>query len=201
VIHRSGPDASVQLAGDAHVPIGESSVGLIAAEPKTIPQAVISYDEPTQKFVEIRGMPLRDLVTTIELLSPTNKGSGPDRSTYLAKRSDLLRHGVNTVDMDFLLRGHRLPLLAPLPPGDFFAYVTWASDAGQCQVYSWSVRQVSPVIRVPLKAALAVPFDLQAVFNRVWDRNRYALQIRHDQAVPLQLAPADRDWVRLQLSK
>jgi hypothetical protein len=69
------------------------------------PPGIVSLDHPTQKFIEIRNLPDRALVTTIELLLATNKSAGDDREDYLARRAGRLRHGVNTVDLDLLLAG------------------------------------------------------------------------------------------------
>lgn len=200
-LHRFGPDASIQHSAFSKVQSAAEQGAVATAEPRVILQDVVSFDQPTQKFIEIRGMPARDLVTTVELLSPTNKGTGSDRTAYLAKRNDMLRHGVNTVDLDFLLAGQRLPLLAPIPAGDFHAFVTQAASATQCEVYSWTVREASPTIRIPLKEKRKVALDLQAAFVRVWDRHRYSMQITYEQPIPSQLAKPDREWVAQLLPK
>ena len=56
------------------------------------------------RYLEVRDREGRDLVTVIELLSPSNKRAGDDRESYLKKRSELLRSPAHLVEID-LLRG------------------------------------------------------------------------------------------------
>jgi hypothetical protein len=196
IFHRLGPDAAIQQSESRHPAVADPDGEVATLSPRTIPQSIVTLDQPTQKLVEIRGQPNHELVTTIELLSPSNKRAGDDRTAYLAKRVDLLRHGVNIVDLDLLLNGQRLPLLEPLPDGDFHAFVTRALQHHDCLVYSWSVRDVLPTISIPLKDdERDVTLNLQSVFQRVYDRNRYPLQIRYDQPIPSALSEQDRQWV------
>src|SRR5208337_5364314 len=50
-------------------------------------------------FLEVRDRQGRELVTAIELLSPSNKRSGEDREQYLAKRRELLRSPAHLVEI------------------------------------------------------------------------------------------------------
>lgn len=59
--------------------------------------------------IEIRDVANRELVTAIELLSPTNKrGSG--REEYLAKRRRILLSTAHLMEIDLLRGGHRVPM-------------------------------------------------------------------------------------------
>src|SRR5208337_2301456 len=52
--------------------------------------SLLKQDVEKVPFLEVRDRQGRELVTAIELLSPSNKRSGEDREQYLAKRRDLL---------------------------------------------------------------------------------------------------------------
>ena len=202
ILHRFGPDAAVvrkeSFGGSTQ---RESSVATMT--PRTLPQEVITFDQPTQKLVEIRGLPTRQLITTIELLSPSNKQSGQDRAAYLAKRADLLHNSVNLVDLDLLREGQRLPLLADLPGGDYHAFVTRHEFYSQCEVYSWTVREPLPTIAVPLKTEqLDVPLALQAAFDEVYENGRYSEMLMYEDASLLaKMPPTDREWAAALLPK
>ena len=171
--------------------------GTATLDPETLPQASELMDEPTEGFIEIYHLPEYRLVTGIELLSPSNKVN-PGRIAYLAKRRDLLHHGVNLVEVDLLLGGSRLPMLAPLPAGDYFAFVTRAATHDRCDVYAWSIRQSLPAIPIPLKASdPEIQLDLSAPFRASYEVGRYARILRYDRAVDLELAPADREWAHV----
>ena len=145
----------------------------------------MSADRPTQKLIEIRGRRFDHLITTVELLSPSNKEPGPDRESLLVKRADLLHQGVNVVDLDLLVVGRRVPLLVPLPAGDYYALVTRADRREQCEVYGWTVRDPLPTIAVPVEHETAdVPLDLSTAFERVYRRFHFDRQLDHDRPLP-----------------
>lgn len=187
------PDVAV--ARDPERSGGRGGVATVAVlEPLTLPQAVTWLDEPTEGYIEIFRLPDYRLVTGIELLSPSNKVN-PGRVAYLAKRLDLLHHGVNLVEIDLLSGGHRLPLLAPLPAGDYYAFVTRRESFDQCSVYAWSVRRPLPTIPVPLAPPNQdVPLDLAAVFGATYESGRYGQVLRYAKPVDLKLAEADAAW-------
>ena len=69
-------------------------------------------DIERESFLEVRDRQSRELVTVVELLSPTNKRPGDHRGQYLNKPSGLLRSPVHLVEVDLLRCG------PPLPPTD-----------------------------------------------------------------------------------
>jgi len=82
---------------------------------------------PTERFVldvphvtvEIRDVKSRQLVTAIEILSPTNK-RGDGRRDYLAKRRRVLLSTAHLLEIDLLHGGERLPMQQPLPPAPYY---------------------------------------------------------------------------------
>jgi len=77
-----------------------------------------------ENYLVIRHLGSGEVVTVIELLSPSNKCTGSEgRKAYLAKREEILSSRTNLVELDLLRGGARLPTVQPLPPGDYFAFV------------------------------------------------------------------------------
>jgi hypothetical protein len=108
------------LWGDFHQSvIAEIKRGLARAAPERylVRAAERSYlDEwHREAFVEIyEATPEQRLVTTIEVLSPTNKRpNSPGWDLYLRKRQSLMLGGVNLIEIDLLRGGQRLPMLDP----------------------------------------------------------------------------------------
>src|SRR5260370_23338771 len=101
-------------------------------------------------FIQIRDRQTRDVVTVVELLSPSNKRPGPDREQYLAKRRRLFASWVNLVEIDLLRAGPRLPL-EELRPCDYYALVSRYGDRPKAGLWPVQLREPLPVIPIPLR--------------------------------------------------
>ena len=75
--------------------------------------------------IEIRDTANRQLVTAIEVLSPTNK-HGDGRLEYLAKRRRILLSTAHLLEIDLLRQGQRVPMQKPLPAAPYFIFLSRA---------------------------------------------------------------------------
>ncbi len=190
------PDIAV-LRGD-QASKASSRGALATLEPITVPLALDDLDEIRERWIEIRKLPDRSLVTVIEVLSPTNK-TGFGRIEYIGKRKQWIRQPVNVVEIDLLCNGHRLPMRGALPAGDSYAFVSRADRRPNCDVYAWSIRRQLPVIPIPL--AFPDPdvlLDLQAVFALTYDGSPYGESIDYSAPLDLRMANEDRSWAEQQ---
>jgi hypothetical protein len=82
---------------------------------------VLVEDEHREAFVEIyEATPEQRLVTSIEILSPSNKRPrAPGYDLYLRKRQSLLLGDANLVEIDLLRSGSRMPMLDLWPDSPF----------------------------------------------------------------------------------
>jgi hypothetical protein len=126
-------------------------------------------------FVEIRDRRSRELVTVIEVLSPSNKQSGSSRDQYLAKRQELLDSRANLVEIDLLRDGNPMPL--DQRPDCAYAYsvlVSRVDDRPKAGFWPIGLRDPLPIIPVPLRApASDARLDLQEALNHVYDASGY----------------------------
>jgi hypothetical protein len=174
---------------------------LTAAEPVSIPMAIL--DDVHEGYIKILHRPDKTLVTVLELLSPTNK-SDIGHGDYLAKRREVIRQGVNLVEVDLLTQGHRIPLLLPLPTGDYYVIVARSDNRPNCDVYAWNLRQPLPTIPIPLKPPdPPILLNLGQVFSLTYERGRYGRSFDYTQPPPTPLNETDIDWVaeRIQTMK
>ena len=154
-----------------------------------------SYPEA---FLEIRDTEKMKLATSIELLSPTNKGS--HRNEYLTKRERALVAGVNLVEIDLLIGGRRLPTKKPLPNNNYFVLVCRATNPTMTDLWPFSLNESLPKIPIPLKAADGdIAIDLQALFTRIYDHVRYARSLDYSKPPETPLSVTDLAWVRRRL--
>ncbi|MGC8644619.1 MAG: DUF4058 family protein [Isosphaeraceae bacterium] len=163
-------------------------------EPITIPLALEALEEVRERWIEIKKLPSRSLVTVIELLSPTNKvGSG--RTEYIEKRNQWIKQPVNLVEINLLLGGHRLPMRGRLPRADYFAFVSRAGRRPNSDVFAWSIRRPLPIIPIPLlDPDPDVLLDLAAVFAQTYDDAPYGDSIDYSARLEVPLSPEDRAW-------
>ena len=155
-------------------------------------------EEIRERWIEIRTLPDRSLVTVIEILSPTNK-TGSGRVEYIEKRKQWIRQPVHVVEIDLLSGGHRLPMRGALPIGDYYAFVSRSERRPNCDVYAWSIRRELPAIPIPLSVPDPdVLLDLRVVFAQTYDGAPYAESINYSAPLDLPLAPGDRAWAEQQ---
>jgi hypothetical protein len=185
------PDLTVAQRRPSRAASAESG-GTLTLEPVTIPLPIM--EEVRETRIQILHRPGRTLVGVLELLSPGNK-TGSGYSAYLAKRNDVIGQQVHLVELDLLLGGQRLPMRRPLPPGDYYAFVSRSDRRPESDVYTWKVRQPLPTLPIPLKAPDEdVLLDLDAIFIITYERGRYARSIDYDAPLGLSLSPEDRLW-------
>jgi hypothetical protein len=150
-------------------------------------------DTERVSYLEIRDRESWQVVTVLELLSPANKRPGPDRETYIAKRSELLNSPVHFIELDLLRGGPRLPLLG-LQSCDYYALVSRVEERPRAGVWPLSLRDRLPVLPIPLRSPDPdAALDLQSILHRVYDAARYQ---RYIYTMPPQppLPPAEAAW-------
>jgi hypothetical protein len=152
-------------------------------------------------FLEIRDRRSRELVTIVEVLSPSNTRPGSTRDQYLAKRQELLDSRANLVEIDLLRGGKPMPL--DERPDRAFAYsalVSRAPDRPRAGFWPISLRERLPIIPIPLRAPDAdAELDLQEVLNHVYDTSGYEDYIYSGSPDPL-LEVADQAWAESLIS-
>lgn len=156
-----------------------------------------------EKYLTIRRLPTREIVTYIDLLSPYNTRVGSaGQKEYLAKREEILRSHSHLVELDLLRGGARLPMASPLPPADYYAIISRSGRRPRAEIYPWNLRNPLPTIAIPLLSDdPAVPLDLQEVFTAVYDRAIYDLSVDYTAPLDPPLRKEDEEWMRGLLSK
>ncbi len=189
--------------------------GGVATDSRTATRPLVihvPHDERREPFVEIyagRGKSRR-LVTTIEVLSPSNKKPGEEgRDLYLRKQRELLKSKVNLMEIDLLRGGGHstaVPhqrLVGKAGPFDYHVCVHQFDQWEDYFVYAIQLAEPLPVVNVPLLPGDGVvPVDLQAVFARSYDTGPYAREIDylHDRPEP-PLSPKQARWAKQCLAK
>lgn len=181
--------------------VGTSTVkGAVATLIASKPSTEVSLPRPSKKkghkFVKIVDKQNNDVVTVIEVLSPSNKVRAEDREAYLHKRNEYLLTGTNLVEIDLLREGKRLPFGKPKPPtADYYALVSRADRFPKAPVWAFTVRDRLPVLPIPLKPADGdVLLDLRPCLDRAYDDAGYENRIDYTKAPTVALHMRDAEW-------
>ncbi len=183
------PDVSIHRTDDGSAAVSPTIVSVL--EPTLV--TLVMPEEMQEAFLTIREQESGELVTVIELLSPTNKRPGVGRAEYLTKRSLVLRSDVHLVELDLLRGGERLPALEPLPVADYYAFVSRSWQRPSCELYSWPMRQSLPEIPIPLATEDSdAHLNLKAALDETFDRAGYRLS--YDRELDPPLREDDKSW-------
>lgn len=136
-------------------------------------------------WLQVEAAPDREVVTVIEVLSPTNKAPGTGRYRYLRKREAITAKYVNLVEIDLLRRGQPMPLETSLPASDYRILVCRGLEHPSALLYPFSVQQAIPKLTLPLlRRDEELEVDLGAIVNRMHYTARYGKVARYHEPPP-----------------
>jgi hypothetical protein len=173
-----------------------------AAEQDSVAFRAFIEEDFEERFIDIyEREPERRLVTSIEVLSPSNKKPrSPGRKKYLRKRQALLLGRANLVEIDLLRGGARMPMLDPLPDSPHYLLVAREKTAPVCRVWRGFVDRPLPPISIPLcPPDHDIPLELQPIVEAIYERSRYGDDIDYAQPVVPPLTPEQAGWLQQQL--
>ncbi len=198
------PDVSVTVPRGRKRSRKKGGVALaeLAGEIEPVTMRAFIQEEHREAFVEIYEMsPEHRLVTSIEVLSPSNQRPGSEGwELYQRKRQSLLLGDASLVEIDLLRRGQRMPMLDRWPDSPYTLLVAQAKTAQLCRVWPAHFRRRLPPLPVPLaKPDPDVPLDLQPMIDAIYQRSRYERSIDHSKPLNPPLDAADARWLKQQL--
>lgn len=144
--------------------------------------------------VEIRDVAERELVTGIEVISPTNKrGSG--YLEYLDKRYRVLASAAHLLEIDLLRKGRRIPMVDPLPNAPCYVFLSRAEKRPVLDVWPIQLTASLPSVPVPLLTGDEdVWLDLQLAFDAVYDSVGYRDLLDYRQPPEISLQGEAAEW-------
>lgn len=188
----------------------DSAVAVLDAPPLAISDHIIVESEDLEvPFVEICLSGTHEVVTVIEILSPSNKNWGRDREAYIEKRQTLLKTRTSLVEFDLLRKGDRslygfqMSNFAPSPQRAMADYVVlvhegWRRLRASARLFRISTPARLPVIPIPLsEAEPPLSLDLQEVFQETYDGGPYRRgSVNYDAPPEVALSEPLEAWAR-----
>src|SRR5438552_1246389 len=201
---RLGPDVDVlrpERPGSGAV--ASPPVATAVARPPVVVR--IPKEEVREIYLDIYAKPGNErLVTTIEVLSLTNKTSaGEGRPQYLQKQREVLASKVNLVEIDLLRGGQHTTVvrledaLVKAGPFDYHVCVRAFEEPDDFVIYPISLGERLPIVKIPLLPGDgSVPVDLQALLDRCYDMGLYQRRVPYGERTPVPpLSPEQTVWV------
>jgi hypothetical protein len=151
----------------------------------------LAIEELREPFLMITDTRSREVVTIIEILSPSNKGR--DRDQYLAKRNRILRSPTHLVEIDLLRSGERMPELDPRKDIDYAIMVSQSDLRPSAGFWLIRLREPLPQFSIPLHGTDSVTVELKPLIEAIHDAAHYQEEIYSDPITP-PLSAEDAPW-------
>jgi len=189
--------------GNSSAAAGDSATSA-TAESEPVELRAFLEEDFEEKFIDIYELqPERRLVTSIEVLSPSNKRCGSEGwIQYQRKRQALLHGQANLVELDLLRRGDRMPMLDPWPKSQYTLLMARAERAPRCRVWPTFFDRPMAILPIPLtKPHPDIPLALQPLVEAIYERGRYAQDIDYSKPLDPPLSPEQATWLAEQLHR
>jgi hypothetical protein len=145
--------------------------------------------------VEIRDVANRQVITVIEVLSPTNK-RGDGYMEYIDQRERILRSPTHLMEIDLLRKGNRVPMRGTLPSVPYFVFICRLERRLATDIRPITLDQPLPEVPVPLLPGDAdAKLDLQQALTNVYDENGLSYMIDYSQPPEVPIAPEQAAWI------
>lgn len=187
-------------------PEGSGGVAVAArtdADQRTKPEEIIVPEMTLpHRYLSIRDVTTREVVTVVELLSPWNK-RGKGLADYQHKQEEVLLSETNLVEVD-LLRGGQHAIAVParrVASSDYRVSVHWGGSE-RFSLYRFSVRERLPEVVVPLREADgSALLDLERAFSHAYEHGAYRFVVDYSADPDPPLTTEDAAWAREQIAR
>jgi hypothetical protein len=178
------PDVTVEGSRSALKPEPRQPTSTITVAPPPIAPVSVTVPMPVEfreGYLEIREVATREVITVVEVLSPTNKRSGKGRNAYEEKRQEVLASQTHLVEIDLLRTGEPMPFSGGIER-HYRILVSRGDRRPRAELYAFNLQDKIPVFPLPLKAYDAEPMiDLHHVLDIAYDRAGYDVVIDYNQ--------------------
>lgn len=177
----------------------EATAGMIT--PATLIEPY-STERVVERYIELRDAKTREVVTVIEILSPTNKAPNTEGlRAFQNKRNTVMQSNPNWIEIDLLRAGERYEIVASR--SDYMTLLKRAHTDGPYEVWFFNLRDTMPTIAVPLRPPFEdVPLNLQSAFETTFERALYANSIDYAaDPPPPELSADDSLWLQTRVEE
>ena len=175
----------------------KADINVVVAPSPTEPVKVTVplTEEVREAYLEVKEAATKAVITTIEILSPTNK-QRDGRQKYESKRQRVLRSQTHLVEIDLLRAGEPLPVVEDISQSHYRILVSRSGDRPTADLYLFNLPDSIPPFSLPLQSDDQEPtVNLQVMLKDVYDRSGYDYFIDYQVAPLPPLTEADLSWI------
>jgi Protein of unknown function (DUF4058) len=183
-------------------PASTTNIGIstnVAITLPTVEPTSVTLPMPTtvtERYLEVRKVGTKEVVTVIEILSPKNKRAGEGRNAYENKRLRVLGSSTHLVEIDLLRTGEAMDILGNTIQSDYRIIVSRGEQRPKGDLYAFNLKNSIPPFPLPLRNENLEPLlDLQTLLNDLYDRASYDLVIDYSQEPVPALSQENAAWV------
>ncbi|MEH2320537.1 DUF4058 family protein [Nostoc sp.] len=170
------------------------AVATPAVLPKTVTVPIPEIVK--ERYLEVRKVGTKEVVTVIEILSPKNKRIGEGRNAYEIKRQRVLGSSTHLVEIDLLRVGEAMLVFGDGTQNDYRILVSRGENRPQSDLYAFNLQDVIPSFALTLRTGDSEPLvDLQSLLAGIYERASYDLVIDYAQEPALKLSQENASWV------
>jgi hypothetical protein len=158
-------------------------------------------EEIHERYLEIRDVHTEEVVTVIEILSPTNKITRDGRREYEQKRANTLSSTTSLVEIDLLREGKpfdiKLPGNRSPRESEYRIVISRAYHRPKADIYLFGIRNPIPDLPIPLRYGEAEPvLLLNRILHTIYDEGSYDLAIDYTQSPQPPLSKENWNWAQ-----
>lgn len=187
------------LLGRPDVTVTRGAPGPSDASPAR-PGTALLVEVPTpdrirETWLEVRAAGSGEVVTVVEMLSPTNKRPGEGRGLYERKRMQVLGSRTHLVEVDLIRAGDPMPVLGAEHLGSYRILLSRSDTRPRAELFVFGVRDPIPSFPLPLRNGDDEPeVDLGSMLSRLYDRAAYDLSVDYSVPPVPALSEDDEAW-------
>jgi len=147
-------------------------------------------------YLSVREVGTEALITSIEVLSPTNKRPGKGRRVYEKKRELILSSLTNLVEIDLLRQGESMPMIGNNIQSHYAILVSRGDRRPEADLYAFNLQDVIPSFPLPLRPGDQEPLiNLQELLSQIYELYDYDLIVDYNTKPIPSLSPSESLWL------
>ena len=180
----------------------KSNVAVMTPPDSPVKVQVLMALEIRESYLQVKEVSTGEVVTAVEVRSPTNKRTGKGRNAYEEKRRDVLSSRTHLIEIDLLRSGQPMALIAGDVESHYRVLVSRSEQRPQADLYAFNLENEIPLFAMPLKDGDQEPtIDLHVLLNQVYDRAGYEVVIDYASEPEPAVQGNTVDWMESSLKQ